>query len=123
MKKQSRQLALIFSAIAFYLYFMRDANFVYLYSAAALIFIALFVPALINPFTKVWLALGNWMHKIINPVFMALLYYAIFTPLSLISLIFMDGNFKRRKNGDKKHSYWVKTEDCKYNLDYFKRQF
>lgn len=123
MKKQSRQLASILSAIAFYFYIKQSNGLAFLCISIALIFIAIFSPNVIRPFTKIWLELGNFMHRIISPIFIAVIYYLIFTPLAFITLIFTKNKFKIKKSSDKNESYWVKISDSKYDLEYFKRQF
>jgi Saxitoxin biosynthesis operon protein SxtJ len=54
--------------------------------AAAAVFLAaaLARPAVLAPLNRVWLRLGLLLHRIVNPVVLAIVFYAVITPMGLL---------------------------------------
>lgn len=52
--------------------------------ALAFLCTALAVPRLLSPLNRLWTRLGLLMHRVVNPVVMALMYYGVVTPVGLI---------------------------------------
>jgi Saxitoxin biosynthesis operon protein SxtJ len=52
--------------------------------AAAFLIAALLRPALLAPLNRTWLRLGLAMHRVVNPVVMAVLFYGVLTPFALV---------------------------------------
>ena len=74
---------------------------------------------LLSPLNKSWIKLGEILGIIIAPVVMALVYFVILTPISLIVRLFGKDllGLKFSKN---KETYWIKR---KKNLGSMKKQF
>ena len=74
---------------------------------------------LLSPFKKLWIKLGEILGIIIAPVVMALVYFIILTPISLIVRLFGKDllGLKFLKNQE---TYWIKR---KKNLGSMKKQF
>ena len=74
---------------------------------------------LLSPLNKSWIKLGEILGVIIAPVVMALVYFVILTPLSLIVRLFGKDllGLKLLKN---KETYWIKR---KKNPGSMKKQF
>src|SRR6516164_3234681 len=60
--------------------------------AALCLAAALFYPAILRPFNRFWLKFGLLLHKVVNPVVMALVFF---------------GTVLRLKRRPKANSYWI----------------
>ena len=67
---------------------------------------ALVRPALLNPLNRIWLKFGLLLHKVVNPVIMALLFYGTVLPTGLIARA-MGKDFLRLKREPDAASYWI----------------
>jgi hypothetical protein len=67
---------------------------------------ALARPALLNPLNRIWLKFGLLLHKIVNPVIMALLFYGTVLPTGLV-LRAMGRDLLRLKREPDAASYWI----------------
>ncbi len=47
--------------------------------------LAVFVPSVLSPLKRVWLALGHLLGRITNPIIIGIFYALIVTPLGIIS--------------------------------------
>ena len=74
--------------------------------AAAFLVAALLRPALLNPLNHLWLKFGLLLHKIVNPVIMALLFYGTVLPTGLIARA-MGKDLLRLKRAPDATSYWI----------------
>ena len=74
---------------------------------------------ILSPFNKAWIKLGEILGLIIAPIIMALVYFIILTPISLIVRIFGKDllSLKFLKEQD---TYWIKREK---KLGTMKKQF
>ena len=86
----------------------------------SLIFLTLgiFNSKILTPLNNSWIKLGEILGKIIAPIVMALIYFTVLTPISLIIRIF--GKDLLEKKFSKKNSYWIKREK---NIGSMKKQF
>ena len=74
---------------------------------------------LLYPLNKLWIKFGEILGSIIAPIVMALVYFVILTPVSLIVRIF-GKDLLGLKLLREKESYWIKR---KKNLGSMKKQF
>jgi hypothetical protein len=74
--------------------------------AVALLVAALLRPAVLNPLNRIWLKFGLLLHKIVNPVIMALLFYGTVLPTGLIARA-MGKDLLRLKREPDAASYWI----------------
>ena len=74
---------------------------------------------ILSPFNKAWIKLGEFLGTIIAPIVMALIYFVVLTPISLIVRIF-GKDLLELKFLKKKETYWIKR---KKNLGLMKKQF
>ena len=74
---------------------------------------------ILSPFNKAWIKLGEFLGTIIAPIVMALIYFVVLTPISLIVRIF-GKDLLKLKFLKKKETYWDKK---KKNLGPMKKQF
>ena len=73
---------------------------------------------LLTPLNKVWVKFGELLGRIIAPIVMALVYFVILTPISLIMRIF-GKDFLNLKSSEE-NSYWIKREK---NIGAMNKQF
>jgi hypothetical protein len=75
--------------------------------AAVFLTAALLQPSLLSPLNAVWLRLGLVMHRVMNPLVMAVLFYAVVTPFALV-LRLAGKKFDARSGPDATaSSYWI----------------
>ena len=91
--------------------------------AAALFLAAAFLlPRVLSPLLWLWMQLGNVLHKVMNPVMLALMYYLAIVPTGLIMRAF--GKRPLRLYYDKAApSYWILREPPGPAPDTMKNQF
>ena len=74
---------------------------------------------ILSPFNKAWIKLGEILGLIISPIIMALVYFIILTPISLI-LRMLGKDLLGLKFLKKQDTYWTKR---KKKLGTMKKQF
>jgi hypothetical protein len=74
--------------------------------AALFLLAALLRPAVLNPLNRIWLKFGLLLHKVVNPVIMALLFYGTVLPTGLIARA-MGKDLLRLKRDPDAASYWI----------------
>jgi hypothetical protein len=80
--------------------------------------IAFLNPIILGPLSKIWIKFGEILGKIIAPAVMALVYFFILTPVSLVVRAF--GKDLLRLKFSKKMTYWIKREK---KINTMKKQF
>ena len=73
----------------------------------------------LSPLNNLWIKLGEILGKIIAPVVMALIYFLILTPISLLVRVF-GKDLLSLKYLKQKNSYWIKRKKDIGRMD---RQF
>ena len=74
--------------------------------AATLLAVALAKPALLAPFNRVWFKFGLLLQRVVNPLVMALIYYAVVTPTGLVMRVFGKDPLRLKHDPDA-GSYWI----------------
>jgi hypothetical protein len=77
--------------------------------AALFLAAALLRPALLHPLNLIWLRFGLLLHKVVNPVVMALLFYGTVLPTGLIMRL-MGKDLLRLKRQPDADSYWIERQ-------------
>ncbi|MBF0176406.1 MAG: hypothetical protein HQL63_06100 [Magnetococcales bacterium] len=87
--------------------------------AGILLTVALAVPALLHPFNRLWLAFGDLLHHVMNPIIMGVVFFVVITPISLLMRLFGKDTLRLRTDA-KATSYWIirtppgpEPESCK----------
>lgn len=75
-------------------------------AAAALLVLALGVPAALRPFNRLWFRFGLLLHKVMNPVIMGLMFFGAFMPTGLIMRA-LGKDILRLKFDPQATSYWI----------------
>ncbi len=66
-------------------------------------------PKLLKPLNWLWFRFGLFLHKIVNPIIMALLFFTTVTPTALIMRI-LGKDPLHRKFEKKKKTYWIERQ-------------
>ena len=92
----------------------------YLISIALIFFVlGILNSKILSPLNKAWIKLGEILGRIVAPVVMAIVYFIILTPISLLVRLFGKDLIGMKFSNDIK-SYWVKR---KKNLGSMDKQF
>jgi hypothetical protein len=77
-------------------------------SAAAVLFViaALLWPSSLRPLNRLWMKLGLFLHRIVNPIVMGLLFYGTIWPTGLVMRI-RGRDLLRLKRDPSAASYWI----------------
>ena len=96
-----------------------NINLYFIVVSAIFLILGLINSKLLSPLNKSWIKLGEILGMIIAPIVMALVYFFILTPISLIVRLFGKDLLGLRFLKEKE-SYWVKR---KKNIGSMKKQF
>ena len=77
--------------------------------AAAFLAIALLRPRLLAPLNGVWTRFGLLLHRVVNPIVMAVLFYLTVTPTALI-MSALGKDLLRLKRDPAAKSYWIERK-------------
>jgi hypothetical protein len=105
-KKFGSFFTVIFLLVGMYSFYL-DISFIAYLSlsiSACFLIISLTKSKLLYPLNKAWMSLGFLLGKIINPIIMGLIFFGIFTPISLFFKVF--GRDELALKLKKKKSYW-----------------
>ena len=110
----------VFLLISVWPFFSEGNTIRYWALSISIIFLALalFKKELLKPLNIAWIKFGELLGRIIAPMVMALIYFSILTPLSIIIRIF--GKDLLRLKTSKENSYWIKREK---NINSMDKQF
>lgn len=92
-----------------------------LYIAAGFTAIALLYPRALSPFNRAWAKFGLFMHKIVNPLLMGLVFFLTVLPTGLIMRM-LGNDPMRRKLEPGAESYWIPRQDG-ITDEFFDNQF
>ena len=111
---QNRSFGILFFVVflALGLWPLTKGNEINVYlTSISLVFLVLglFNSKILSPLSKAWIKLGEILGKIIAPIVMALVYFIILTPVSLLVRVFgkdlIGLKFKKNQN-----TYWIKRK-------------
>lgn len=75
-------------------------------SAALLLAVALVRPQALNPLNRLWLKFGLLLHRVVNPIVMALLFFGTVWPTGFVMRV-MGRDLLRLKREPDAASYWI----------------
>ena len=96
-----------------------NINLYFILASAIFFILGLINSKLLSPLNKSWIKLGEILGMIIAPIVMALVYFVILTPVSLVVRIF-GKDLLGLKFLKEKETYWIKR---KKNIASMKKQF
>jgi hypothetical protein len=74
--------------------------------AALFLATALLRPRVLNPLNRIWMRFGLLLHKVVNPIIMALLFFGTVWPTGLVMRM-MGRDLLRLKREPQAASYWI----------------
>ena len=101
---------IVFLALSFWPLTKNAEINIYLLSIALIFFVlGIFNSRILSPLNKIWIKFGELLGRIIAPIVMAIVYFIILTPISLIVRIFGKDLIGLKFKNDIK-SYWIKRK-------------
>ena len=96
-----------------------SANYILISTSILFLILGILNSKFLTPLNNIWIKIGEILGRVIAPIIMALVYFIVLTPISLIVRIFGKDllGLKISKN---KNSYWIKR---KKDLGSMKKQF
>ena len=73
------------------------------------------------PFNKLWMMLGVFLGKIISPIVIGIIFFGLFTPISLFMKLFRRDELRLKLKPSKTH--WKIRNEGNSQVDAFKHQF
>ena len=111
----------VFLVIALWSLTKKNEINLYLISIALIFFVlGILNSKILSPLNKTWIKLGEILGRIVAPVVMAIVYFIILTPISLLVRLFGKDLIGMKFSNDIKKSYWIKR---KKNLGSMDKQF
>ena len=111
---------IVFLILGFYPMYKGDnPNIYFLVLSLPFIILGLLNSKILTPFNMAWIKLGEFLGLIIAPIVMAIVYFIVLTPVSLIVRVF-GKDILNMKFNKKLESYWINR---KKNLGSMKKQF
>jgi hypothetical protein len=84
--------------------------------------VALVRPSVLNPLNRIWLRFGLLLHRVVNPIVMALLFYGTVLPTGLVMRM-MGRDLLRLKRQPGADSYWIVRQPPGPSPETMKDQF
>ena len=114
-KNQNRSFGLlffiVFLALALWPLTKKGEINLYLISFAFIFLVlGLLNSKILSPLNKGWIKLGEILGRIIAPVIMAIVYFLVLTPISLLVRLFGKDLIGMKLSNDLKKSYWIKRK-------------
>ncbi len=95
-----------------------ELNYIFIGISIIFLILGLMNSKILTPLNKIWVKFGELLGRIIAPIVMAIIYFFILTPISLILRIF--GKDLLNLKFSKEKSYWTKREK---NIGTMDKQF
>ena len=96
-----------------------NPNFYFITASVIFLLLGLINSKLLTPLNKSWIKLGEILGIVIAPIVMALVYFVILTPVSIIVRVF-GKDLLGLKFSKEKETYWIKRKKI---LGSMKKQF
>ena len=90
--------------------------------AVALLLAALVKPALLAPFNRVWFKFGLLLQRVVNPLVMAVIYFAVATPTGLVMRALGKDPLRLKRDPDA-DSYWIHRDPPGPERESMRHQF
>ena len=97
----------------------KSPNLYFLFLSISFLILGLLNSKILTPFNKLWIKLGLILGSIIAPIVMAMIYFFVLTPISLIVRLFGKDLLNTKLN-KKENTYWIER---KKDLSSMKKQF
>lgn len=113
----------VFTFISLYFFYQASNQIASIFLIIATIFLAmtLFKAEGLLPLNKLWMRFGLLLGMIISPIVLGILFFGLFTPISLVTRLF--GRDELRLKLAKRESHWKKRSVDQIQTETFKNQF
>jgi len=101
----------------------KDTYVVLMILSFTFIFFGLLLPAALKPLQKVWMIFAVIMGWFMTRVILSILFFLVFTTISLISRFFLRKQFLDLKIDRSLNSYWVRRGGKSFDTRNYERQF
>jgi hypothetical protein len=101
----------------------KDTYAVFIILSCAFVFFGLVLPAALKPLQKVWMIFAVVMGWFMTRVILGVLFFFVFTTISLISKLLLRKQFLDLKIDKSAKSYWVRRESKPFDAKNYERQF
>ena len=114
---------IIFLIISSFFFFNESYKSALFFLLISIIFftITILKAEILLPLNKLWMRFGFTLGLIINPIVLGIIFFLIFTPISLIMWLFKRDELRLKIK--KRDSYWKLRTEKNVNVDLFKQQF
>lgn len=122
-KKFGLFFTILVGLIAFYAWFQNQFQLTYILIAISLTFLALtlLAPEKLSGLNKLWARFGIFMGRIINPLILGVMFFGLFTPISVITRLF--GRDELDLQITDKKTFWKVRDAGIHSHTDFDRQF
>ena len=90
--------------------------------AGVFLALAFAAPKLLSPLNRLWMRFGLLLHRIVNPLVMALLFFLVVTPIALLMRLFGKRPLHLETEPDAE-SYWIPRDPPGPEPETMKQQF
>lgn len=114
----------IFLAMALYAYSKNEATLtigLLLLLSSVFLISGFFFQGLLSPLNRAWFMLGLALGKIVSPIVLGIIFFALITPIALIARLLGRDELKLKR--PKKSTYWSEPIGSNSDADSFKNQF
>ena len=113
----------IFIILAIYFYFYQNNVLASIILTIGILFFPLTFlnESSLLPLNKLWMKFGFLLGKIMSPIIIALIFFGLFTPISILMFIF--GRVELKLKNKKTKTNWILREDVIDKNIFFKQQF
>jgi polyferredoxin len=73
------------------------------------------------PLNRLWMQFGLLLGMIVSPIVLGVIFFGLFTPISLVTRLF--GRDELRLRFEKKNSHWISRDSSNTQSNTFKNQF
>jgi hypothetical protein len=116
-------MAAVFALIGSYGLYKGSSHAPFWLGAAAMFAgLTLWRPHWLNPANRAWLKLGLLMYRVVNPVIMALLFFAAILPIGLAMRLF-GKDFLKLARDRASPTYWLPRSDPRPPSESMRQQF
>jgi hypothetical protein len=90
--------------------------------AAALLTVTWLAPALLAAPNRLWMRFGALLHRVVSPIVLALMFFAVVTPLGLVMRM-LGKDVLRLRRDPSAATYWIRREPPGPEPSSMRRQF
>jgi len=76
---------------------------------------------LLLPLNKLWMSFGLLLGKIVNPIILGIIFFLLFTSISLMMKFFGRDELKLKNSSN--HTYWKECNNENFQKEIFEHQF